>query len=934
MNKYVYSIILLSLFSICCIAQKRQMEHADFDTWNRIRNEKISTDGKYVVYHLAPGKGDQIMNVTTIQGNELLSLPRAENSTITYDSKHVIFRIKPALDSLNRMRRNKVKKKDLPKDSLGIYNLDNKGVTKISSVKNYKTPKKWGGYLAYQLEEIKAKKDTSKSDSTKAKKPKKKKGKKVNKENGYHLVVMNLENGSQDTIRYVLDYLFAEEGKALMYSTTGVDSTILPGVYHMDLNNGTATPLTRSKGTYKQLALSKDGQQAAFLSDLDTTKTLVRNFQLRYWKAGLDSATVKADNSSTGTPTGWVVNENGNLSFSDNGSRLLFGTSPKPIIQDTTLLPEEIVKVEIWGYKDSRLHTQQNIEVENDKKQSFVAWMSTDNFNIVQVATESVPDVRVDEHVAGDYALGISNLAYQKFISWEGWPRHNDFYLIDLKTGNNTVIAKDVRGNGNISPGGKYSYWYNAEDSIWYTFNNSSQKTVKASEKIPTSMANELMDTPNLPGAYGIAGWTEDDKYLLIYDRYDIWQVDPEGAKGPVNLTNGRSDRMQYRYLDLDREEQSINYKSLLLSAFSEVTRNGGYYELKPGKPLKKLVFDNHRYRRPIKAEKSDEFVFTKENHSTFPDLLASTASFKKVTKLSNANSNMGEYNWGSVELYNWTSLDGIPLEGLLYKPENFDPSKKYPMITYFYERNSNNLNRHWGIVPIRSIVNPAFYASRGYIVFIPDIVYRTGYPGESCYNAVIPGVTQLISEGFVDENKLGVQGHSWGGYQTAYLVTKTNIFAAAEAGAVVSNMISAYGGIRWWTGLSRMFQYEHTQSRIGGTLWEYPMRFIENSPIFYIDKIQTPLLLMHNDADGHVPWYQGIEMYVALRRLGKPSWMLNYNGEPHWPTKWENIRDFNVRMQQFFDHYLKDEPMPKWMAEGVPAVQKGIDPGLELMKE
>ncbi|MEM9391816.1 MAG: hypothetical protein AAGA02_15165, partial [Bacteroidota bacterium] len=438
MNRYIYSIILITLLSTYTFAQKRPMEHTDFDTWNRIRNEKISVDGKYVVYHLAPGKGDQTMKVTSVTGNGLLSIPRAENSTITYNSKHIIFHIKPALDSLNKMRRNKVKKKDLPKDSLGIYNIESNGITKIANVKGYKTPKKWGGYLAYQLEEIKVKKDTAKSDTTKAKKPKKKKSKKVNKENGYHIIVRNLESGSQDTVKYVLDYLFAEEGKALMYSTTGADSTVLPGVYHVDLTSSTTTPLTRSKGKYKQLALSKDGQQAAFLSDLDTTKALMRNFQLRYWKAGVDSATVKADSSSNSTPAGWVMNENGSLSFSDDGSRLLFGTSPQPIVQDTTLLPEEIVQVEIWGYKDSRLHTQQNIEVEDDKKRSYIAWMSTDDFNIVQVATESVPDVRVDEHLAGNYALGISNLPYQQFISWEGWPRHNDYYVIDLKTGNKT----------------------------------------------------------------------------------------------------------------------------------------------------------------------------------------------------------------------------------------------------------------------------------------------------------------------------------------------------------------------------------------------------------------------------------------------------------------------------------------------------------------
>ncbi len=925
----LFSITLL--VSTLCQAQKQPMEHADFDTWNRIRNEKISVNGKFVAFHLAPGKGDQTLKIVDNEGKELASVSRAVNSHFTYDSKYLLFKIKPGLDSLNEMKRRKVKEKKLPKDSLGIYSLENGNVLKIARVRSFKVPEKWSGFIAYQLEEALIEKDSvdRKSDTTKVKKSKKKK---VNKDNGYHLVIRNLESGSQDTVRYVLDYLFSEEGKMLLYSTTGVDSTVLPGVYHINLSDNITTPLTRTKGKYEQLTLSKDGLQAAFLSDLDTTKALVRNVQLRYWKPGLDSALVKVDNSTDQTPEDWVVS--GALRFSDNGNRLFFGTSPRPIVQDTMLLPEEIVKVEIWSYKDNRLHTQQNAELEDDRQKNYLAYMLTSDYNIQQLGTEEIPEVKMHKKGVSRYAMGVSNLLYQKFISWEGWPRHNDYFLIDLVTGEKSKVATDVRGNGNISANGQYLYWYNAEDSIWYTYHNQTKRLVKASANIPTSMADERSDTPNLPSAYGIAGWTENDEYLLIYDRYDIWQVDPDGEEDPVNLTNGRQDKIRFRYLDLDRDKESIDYKKLTLSAFSEVTRNSGYYELRPGKSLKQLVFDAHRYRRLLKAEEDDQLLFTKENHTTFPDLLTTTPSFKKVNQLSTANPDMDKFNWGTVELYNWTSLDGVPLEGLLYKPENFDPKRKYPMITYFYERNSDNLHRHWGVVPIRSIVNPAFYTSRGYVVFIPDIVYRTGYPGESCYNAVIPGVTQLINEGFVDEENIGVQGHSWGGYQTAYLVTKTNIFAAAEAGAVVSNMVSAYGGIRWWTGLSRMFQYEHTQSRIGGTLWEYPLRFIENSPIFFVDKIQTPLLLMHNDEDGHVPWYQGIEFYVALRRLGKPSWMLNYNGEPHWPTKWENIRDFNIRMQQFFDHYLKGEPMPKWMAEGVPAVYKGIDKGLELMEE
>jgi dipeptidyl aminopeptidase/acylaminoacyl peptidase len=288
----------------------------------------------------------------------------------------------------------------------------------------------------------------------------------------------------------------------------------------------------------------------------------------------------------------------------------------------------------------------------------------------------------------------------------------------------------------------------------------------------------------------------------------------------------------------------------------------------------------------------------------------------------------MKNYFWGTVELVKWMSLDNVPMSGLLYKPEGFDPKKKYPMIVNFYEKESDNLHQHVKPEPLRSAINRTVYTSNDYLVFVPDVVYKIGFPGESAKNCILPGVTSLIEKGFVDEKNIGIQGHSWGGYQIAYLVTRTNLFKAAEAGAPVANMISAYGGIRWESGISRMFQYEHTQSRIGGTLWEKPMHFIENSPIFFADKIQTPLLILQNDADGAVPWYQGIELYMALRRLEKPVWMLNYNGEPHWPVKRENKMDFQTRMMQFFNHYLKNAPEPDWMKKGIPAVEKGITKG------
>jgi dipeptidyl aminopeptidase/acylaminoacyl peptidase len=226
--------------------------------------------------------------------------------------------------------------------------------------------------------------------------------------------------------------------------------------------------------------------------------------------------------------------------------------------------------------------------------------------------------------------------------------------------------------------------------------------------------------------------------------------------------------------------------------------------------------------------------------------------------------------------------------------------------------------------VPGRSSINYSHYVSKGYVIFNPDVVYRVGYPGESAYDCVMSGITSLLSEGYIDKKRIGMQGHSWGGYQAAYLVTKTDLFAAVESGAPVVNMFSAYGGIRWGSGRSRQFQYEHTQSRIGGTPWSHFQRYYENSPIFTTDKINTPLLILHNDNDGAVPWEQGIEWFTALRRLGKPAWLLNYRGEPHWPVKTANRADFQTRMADFFDHYLMGKPMPGWMTDGVAPIYRG----------
>jgi len=334
-----------------------------------------------------------------------------------------------------------------------------------------------------------------------------------------------------------------------------------------------------------------------------------------------------------------------------------------------------------------------------------------------------------------------------------------------------------------------------------------------------------------------------------------------------------------------------------------------------------------------FRAEKGEGYLFASETYTKSPDLYfcKDPNDFLNATKLSSLNPQQAEYNWGTAELYKWKAFDGKMAEGILYKPEDFNPAKKYPVIFYFYERHSDNLYDYIPPTPTGSRLNISFYVSRGYLVFSPDIRYRIGHPAKSAYNYVVSAARDLAKKKWVDADKMAIQGQSWGGIQVAQLITMTDMFKAAWAGAPVANMTSAYGGIRWGSGMNRQFQYEKTQSRIGATLWEKPQLYIENSPLFHLPKVKTPLVIMHNDADGAVPWYQGIELFTGLRRLGKKVWMLNYNGENHNLVERKNKKDIQIRQQQFFDYMLKGEPPARWITEGVPATMKGKESGLEL---
>ena len=914
------------LFSIILpligFGQKKTMTPEVYKIWNRISDKKLSNNGQWSLYTVHPEKGNKTLYIHNNQSGENLVFPRANTPSFDHENETVAFITKPDYEEVRELKRMKMSDKELPSDTLSIYNLNHSTLNSIPDVKSYKVPAKWGGYIAYLMEP-----DSSTPDSLLQLE-------RETKDTGTKLIVENIKSSEKDTLHYVTDFEFAEEGKGLVAYSKGIDSTVDQGIYVFDFDTKEWSLIYESSGDVYQLTWSKDAEYLSFIVDNDTSDNRVRPYELVLFEKS-KSARKIADQMSSFLPEEYNISKHLKMRFSDDNKRLLFGIKPYPILRDTSLLDDEVVNVEVWTYNDDRLYTVKEDNLKEDKEKSYEVLYDVDNQSFRIINNEKFETTLFDEDLTNRYALGIEKTAYEKYLMWENYG-YFDGYRIDLKSGQKIKFTTKDQGNIRLSPEGYFALWYSPQDSSFYSYDLKRNTKNMLVSNADGTFYNEENDRPMHPNSYGIAGFSEDEKYAYIYDRFDIWKVDMNGKKKPQRLTHGRESQIEYRVIDLDKEETAIDiHDSFLVRSFNDVDKSEGYHilDLKSGELTTLLSGDFRLDRNPIKAKDSDVLLITQESFKTFPDLILTNMSLTRRQTISNANPQQEEYKWGSIQLYSWKTFDDKDGSGLLLFPEGFDRSKKYPLLVNFYERSSDGLHRHRAPYAHRSTINYTYYLSKGYVIFNPDVYYRVGEPGQSSYDAVVSGVEALIDEGYIDAEKIGVQGHSWGGYQIADILTKTDIFKCAESGAPVVNMVSAYGGIRWGSGRSRMFQYEQTQSRLGKTLWEDPELYLKNSPIFKMDKMNTPVLILHNDQDGAVPWYQGIEYFNALRRLGKPAWFLNYNDEPHWPVKWQNKLDFNTRMEQFFDHFLMGTPMPVWMSKGVSPMQKGIEQGLELEK-
>ena len=924
-------IVLLAVFvslSLPVAAQQRPMTFTDVMQFRDVEGVMMSDDGSFVGFTAEPDRGDPEAVVQATDGRARYVIPFGSHVQLSAEGRYAAVRLNPSLEAMEAAKKDGDKAEDKPKTGFVLIETATGDTTQVPSVDRFAFSHD-GAWLAYLHHKSKA--DTTVADTTRADpavadttQTKKKKDKRTE---GATLILRRLATGDTMQVLHVSTFAFDEVGRAIAYGVAAPDS-LRDGFYLRDLQAAPGTERAldrRPHGAYSHLTWREDADDLAFLVAEEDAEGEAGPATLWLWNGEAASAV-----EPSVLPEGQMIPAKDNtLAWTEDGARLFFGLRPEKeeeeeAEEDTTAVfdpydMEAILEdrtVDVWHWDDPLINTNQREEWEDEQKKTHRAVLHRASGRVVALGSDTLDAVRTPENA--EVILGTSNEPYQKERTWVG--RMNDLYVISLDDGTPTRIAERLsNGAPSLSPDGRYVAFY--DDGDWHLYDVQSGTTRNMTAGLGVPFANEDHDYPSEAPGYGLGGWVENDAAVLVYDKYDIWQV-PTAGGAPFRITrgDGREEKRQYRVIRTDRDQRFFTSgEPLLLRGYHDLRKSDGFYRAHIGKEgLAPLQVAEKRYKFVAKAEDADVLLFTQEDYDEFPDLWVTGPDFEAPKKITEVNPQMSEIAWGDSELIEWNSLDGIPLQGVVIKPENYDPSRRYPVVVYFYRFFSQRLHEFFQPEVNHRPVFP-LYASDDYVLFLPDVRFEVGRPGLSATKSVVPGVQKLIDLGIADPDAIGLHGHSWSGYQAAFIVTQSNIFTAAIAGAPVSNMTSAYSGIRWGSGLARQFQYEMGQSRLGGSLWSARDRYIDNSPVFFADRVETPLLIIFGDEDGAVPWYQGIELYLALRRLEKPAWFLQYRGEDHHPKAYPNKLDWSMKMKEFFDHYLKGTPAPGWVEEGVP---------------
>ncbi|WP_165831927.1 MULTISPECIES: S9 family peptidase [Gammaproteobacteria] len=734
------------------------------------------------------------------------------------------------------------------------------------------------------------------------------------------LVFVDVNTGQQRSVQNVSQFVVADSGDRVAFQTKATDEN--PGeVWVRNTSNNSQLELIENTGKAKAaMSFDEAGDSIAILAAAPDSDKDEETRQLFVWNFGESEVSSVAYERD-----GWAISEHSRVSWLYDDTAIEVGF--RPLTEESEDLPkpetledlyslERILddrRVQVWHGDDDRISTHQREGYRRSQRATAESLYWVDTQSWVHLSD----DVELSTWIDDDYAAAMQSDAtpYLREITWNGF--FHDIYHVNVRTGEKQLVAEKVPSwqRGEMSPNGEYIAFLQNEKLNLFSAETSTSQEIGSG--IDVSWVDEENDRPQGAYGYGFGGWLADSSAFFVYDRFDIWQFNAQGDYQNLTSGQGRETERSFRIVEKDEGFYGAN-EALFLRAYNEDTKGSGFYALNRGNQgLYELVAGEKTYELVHWENETNVIYFTEEDFRQFPDVQITDFGFAEPTRITEVNPQQSDFIWGDAELVTWESTVGEELEGILIKPDNYDPNRQYPVMVYYYEKFSQRLHQ-FNQMKVNHRPNFPFYLGQEYLVFLPDINFRVGAPGPSATESLVPAMEMLVEEGIADPDGLGLHGHSWSGYQTAFVVTETDIFDAAVAGAPVSNMTSAYSGIRWGSGLARQFQYEQGQSRLGVNMYEDIDPYIENSPVFFADRINTPMLIQFGDEDGAVPWEQGIEYYLALRRLDKPVVMLQYEGEPHHLQQYANKVDYTLKMLEFFDYHLKGEGSPSWWLEGV----------------
>ena len=943
LKNLIFIAICLTMPAMAQTAVKSLM-HQDYDSWERISDYGISDNGRYAFATVTPQIGDGssiLFNLET--GEEIARWDRAFQLNFLPNSGFIIFSVKPPFLENRSMKLRKEKNENMLQNQCVLASLVDdqiRGLDTLGSVSRFEIDygKMDNGIDVFAIERPSFKKEKSKLSLYTLK---------ANKSKQNYLIDSNYtwentidwgfaKNRMTNSAFYVIVENKKNDTQSLIYNPLKKDSLIDVGA------------------TFESIAFGNKKSPGLAGCIFYTKKIRVNDDYTSLWQAGLDSNNnlyrkMIAEVNSPGFPPGYYPSSKGQIIIDNVGLYFYYHRSFNPVEwDDSTSLKEERAELDIWSWNEDQIQTQQAKRFRREKQPQYLAYYSFDTKSIKSIGNTRFPNVIFDENHNHNWVIRYTQKPYQRQYSYDvQLPYDLEFFSLingeSLKIKDSLILARPPIMN----PNGSAIAYYRMDKRIWeIAFVDSSLfgETIVKIVEVPMSKPvwDEEHDSPSYPYPYGSPGWLSSGDFV-VYDAYDIWRFNHK-TRELVALTNsyGRITESRMRVLNLEPEfDEDLDVKkgidnsdgTITIQTFHEPSKSSGILMLDlASKGTETLSFGNFKNSRFRRARHANSLLFFQETVDSSPNLfsynLIEDPAFEmrnKLLRLTDLNPQQDSFIWPKVEIIKYRAF-GKKMQGLLYTPQNISLNQSLPMIVYFYESYSDRLHDYKTPAPSASTINITWFVSNGYAVFIPDIIYKEGQPGMSALKCINNGVDRVLkAHKRIDSKRIGIQGQSWGGYQTAFVITRTDRYACAMAGAPVSNMFSAYGGIRYRSGMSRQFQYEKTQSRIGSTPWRRFDLYKKNSPVFFADNIDTPIMIMHNDNDGAVPFTQGVELYMALRRLEKPVWMLVYNGEQHNLKKRANRLDLSNRMGQFFDHYLKSATKPDWMSKGRPLTEKPI---------